>query len=129
MLNLDLNAAGKEAAVHIWKSLCPSWQFISLAISSPGIHRPEYFADHLMSIGRIPGTHLLYGVCEQAFTCENIRVLGKETKNEPGHEVVHLMALFTAAPIRIVFQKLDVKSVQATGSPYIERAIPNLLNR
>src|SRR5690554_4518483 len=81
-----------------------------------------------MCIGGVPGTHLLHGVREQALTGKNVGVLSKEAEDQSGHEVVHFMALLTSAPVRIVFQQLNIQAVQATGGPYIKGAVTQLLN-
>src|SRR5690554_3092860 len=109
----NLNTSGEQTAIHIRETLCPSWQAHSLTISCPGVHGPEDFANHFMGIRRIPGTHLLYCVSEEAFTGKNIGVFSKEAENQPGHKVVHFMALLTAAPIRVIFQQFNIKAVQA----------------
>ena len=55
-------------------------------------------------------------------------VLSEEAEDQPGHEMVHVVAALRRAPFRIGAQKLDIKFVQSSGRLDIEGALADLLN-
>ena len=69
------------------------------------------------------------GFGEHAFAIKNISVFGKEAKNQPRHEVIHIVAACRAAPLRIVFQQFDIKAIQAAGGTNVEGTFTDLFNR
>lgn len=66
---------------------------------------------------------------EQAPTMENICILGKEAKNQPRQEVIHLMTACSHSPFRIVFQQFNIEAVEAAGRLNVEGVFFDLANR
>src|SRR6185295_6455048 len=81
-----------------------------------------------MGIRRIPRAHLFNGAGEETGSVENIRIFRKEAEDQPRHEMVHVGAAISRAPVGIVFQQLDVESVQSAGGPDVECAFAHLLH-
>ena len=70
--------------------------------------------------------HLRDGVGEQALADEDVGVLCKKAEDQPRHEVIHVVAARGRAPFGVVFQKFDVKPVEAAGRPDVERVFADL---
>ena len=51
--------------------------------------------------------HLLHRVGKEIIAPKDIRVFGEKTKDEPGHEVVHLFPAFGGGPVGIVAQQFE----------------------
>lgn len=79
-----------------------------------------------MRIGRI--AHLLDGAGEQLLAQEDAGVLGKEAKDEAGHELVEIVPPRLALPIRIFLQQLQIEPVEAARGLNINRVVANLPN-
>lgn len=93
------------------------------------LHRPEDFRNYFVRVGRIPVAELFSGRREQCRGTEDVRVFSKETENQPGEEMIHLLAPFVGIPVGISFQQFDIQPVQAAGGPDIERVFINLSDR
>jgi hypothetical protein len=63
-------------------------------------------------------------LCTRYETC----VLCKEAKDEPRHEVVHVMAAPRFAPPRVVLQEFDIEPIQTARRTDVERVFLDLLN-
>ncbi len=81
-----------------------------------------------MGVGRVLRAHLCDSVCEQALADEDVRIFREKAENEPRHEVIHVVAARGRAPFGIVFQKFDIKPVQAAGGADVERVFGDLPN-
>ena len=60
---------------------------------------------------------------------EDVRILGEEAEDQPGHEVVHLLAASGGVPCRVFLQQLDVEPVEPAGGLDVEGVFPNLPDR
>ena len=81
-----------------------------------------------MRVRRILGAHCLDRGGERAGSVENVSVLRKKAEDQPGHEVIHVMATLRGSPVGIVLQQFDIQPVQPTGCADIERAFADLLD-
>ena len=68
-----------------------------------------------MGVGTVPRAHRVDGAGEEGFLREDPGILGKEAEDQPGHELVHLMAARGGAPVGVVPQQFDIKPVQTAG--------------
>jgi hypothetical protein len=81
-----------------------------------------------MRVGGVPRAHLLDRGREQIISDEDVCSLGEETKNQPRHEMVHVVPALGASPFGVVFQKLDIEPVQAACRPDVERTFADLFD-
>ncbi len=79
-----------------------------------------------MSIRRVAGTHLIDGGREEAGAAKDVRIFGEETEDEPGHEVVHVMAAIRGGPILVILEQLDVEAVEPAGGFDVKRVLADL---
>jgi len=79
-----------------------------------------------MSVRGISLAHLLDGGSEEAFAVEDVGVFGKETEDQPSHEVVHFLTSSFRVPVGILPKQLDIKLVQPAGRPDVKGALANL---
>ena len=124
----SLGAAGKQPAVDIGEGIGPAGQFCACAVRNGGVHRAEDFTDDLMRVRSIAVRHLVDGRGEQVTAGENIGVFGEEAKDQPRHEVVHVMAARGGAPVGVVRDQLDIEPVEAAGRADIKGAFADLLD-
>jgi hypothetical protein len=81
-----------------------------------------------MGVGRVPRAHLLDCGREQTDPIEDVGVLSEKAEDQPCHEVVHVVAALGGSPFGVVFQQLDIKSVQPARGPYVEGAFAELFD-
>ena len=79
-----------------------------------------------MRVARVVRRHLLDVGSEQALAVKDTGVLGKETENQPRHELVQVLPARVARPVRVLFQQLDVKLVEAARRPDVDRVVFDL---
>ena len=57
-----------------------------------------------MRVAAIALAHLLHGLGEEALAIENIGVFREEAKDEPRHEMVHVVAAVSGSPSGVFFE-------------------------
>jgi len=123
-----VHAAGKKLTVYIGKSVGPSWNPDVRPIVALDVHGAKQLADHLMGVRRVPFAHLRDGVGEEVFAAENIGIFGKEAKDQPHQEVIHVVSAGDSAPVRVVFQKLHIKPIHSARGADVEGAFSHLFD-
>jgi hypothetical protein len=69
-----------------------------------------------MGIRGITRAHLLDSGREQTITMEDIRILSKETENQPRDEVVQIFPPLRLVPVWVILQQLNVETIEPTRS-------------
>jgi hypothetical protein len=110
--------AAEEPAVHVGKDIGPIGEARLGTICDGRVHGPENLTNHLMGVRPVPCREGVDGGGEEVFANQDVRVLGKEAEDQPGHEVVHVMA--AGAPIRVVGAQGDVELVEPEGGANVE---------
>lgn len=123
-----LGAAGKQATVDIGKAIGPTGQLGPCPVRTGRVHRTEDFTDDLVGVGAVTIRHPIHCCGEHIATVEDVGVFGKEAKDQPRHEVVHVMAAVGSAPVRVVLDQLDIEPVEAAGCADVKSAFADLFD-
>jgi hypothetical protein len=115
-----VHVAGEQTAIDIGERISPSGQPYALSILNFRVHGAEQNSDDLVGVGGVLRAHLRDDIGKQALPDEDVGVLGEKAKDEPRHEVIHVVAALGPAPLGVVLQQLDIKPVQAAGRPDVE---------
>ena len=112
--------AAEQAAVHVGKAVGPAANVGRLALGEPGIHGAEQLGGHQVGVGGIARGHLLDRAGEETVAVEDGGVFDEEAEDQPGHEVVEILAAGVGGPFRVVLEQFDVEPVEAAGGLNIE---------
>ena len=123
-----IERAREQAAVDVGKRIGPGAQARGSALIQGRVHGAKDFAHDLVGVAGVARAHVLDRAGEQALAHEDASVFGKKAKDEPGHEVVDLMAALGRAPVGVVLEQLDVQPVQPAGGADVEAAFADLVD-